>query len=339
MNGHADKTSSVGYMTGEHMNSAFLLQCLSHSPLMDLVDPAPEIRLAAEAAVRRLNREMQTFAPQLLIIFGPDHFGGFFYDLMPPFCIGVSASSIGDYSIPPLTLNVPKKLSEQLAVSIQNGGIDIAISHRMRVDHGFTQSLIALTGSQVRYPTIPIFVNSAAPPLPSMRRVRELGAAVGRFAATLNCRVAFVASGGLSHNPPVPLLDGAPPEVAERLISGRNPTQTDRRIREQKVVDAAMAFCAGSLAARPLNPSWDDKFLDMLERKAFEELDALSNAEITDDGGASAHEVKTWVAAAAAMNAATGGSYLPKRDYYEAIPEWIAGFGTLHAETPPPNRA
>ena len=45
--------------------------------------------------------------------------------------------------------------------------------------------------------------------------------------------------------------------------------------------------------------------------------------------GASAHEVKTWVAANAAMNAATGGHYQVQSRYYRAIPEWIAGFAAL----------
>ena len=29
--------------------------------------------------------------------FAPDHYNGFFYRLMPPFCIGYAAESIGDY--------------------------------------------------------------------------------------------------------------------------------------------------------------------------------------------------------------------------------------------------
>jgi 2,3-dihydroxyphenylpropionate 1,2-dioxygenase len=55
-------------------------------------------------------------------------------------------------------------------------------------------------------------------------------------------------------------------------------------------------------------------------------LDGYGNAAITEAAGASAHEVKTWVAANAAMNAATGGHYQAQSRYYRAIPEWIAGF-------------
>jgi hypothetical protein len=40
-------------------------------------------------------------------------------------------------------------------------------------------------------------------------------------------------------------------------------------------------------------------------------LDGYGNDAITEAAGASAHEVKTWVAANAAMNAATGGHYPP----------------------------
>ncbi|MQY21719.1 2,3-dihydroxyphenylpropionate/2,3-dihydroxicinnamic acid 1,2-dioxygenase [Nocardia sp. RB20] len=46
-------------------------------------------------------------------------------------------------------------------------------------------------------------------------------------------------------------------------------------------------------------------------------------------GGGSAHEVRTWIAAYAAL--AAGGSYELEYRFYEAIPEWIAGFAVTTA--------
>jgi len=208
-------------------------------------------------------------------------------------------------------------------------GVDCAVSYRMKVDHGFAQPLEFLTGALDRYPVVPIFVNSVATPVPAFRRVRLLGEAVGRYAASLNKRVLFLASGGLSHNPPVPQLHSATAEVAERLIAGRNPTLEARLKRQQTVIDAARAFAQGANDLRQLNPGWDRKFLDVLRSRNLEQFDAMSNDEVTAAGGNSAHEVKGWVAANAAMKALTGDRYQIDSVYYAAIPEWIAGFATL----------
>ena len=37
------------------------------------------------------------FDPELVVTFAPDHYNGFFYRAMPPFCIGTAATGVGDY--------------------------------------------------------------------------------------------------------------------------------------------------------------------------------------------------------------------------------------------------
>lgn len=305
------------------------LQCLSHTPLMGLHDPSPQTLQAAHQALELLRLGLEEFDPELIILFAPDHFNGFFYDLMPSFCVGVTAESIGDYATARGALQVPAEIAEACAQTILDHDVDCAISYRMKLDHGFAQPLELLTGALARYPVVPIFINSVAVPLPRFQRVRLLGHAVGIFAKTLNRRVLFMASGGLSHNPPVPTLASSTPEVIERLIAGRNPTAQARTERQSKTISAAIEFAAGSSSLTPLNPLWDRKFLATLESGNLQAFDAMSNAEVTEVAGASAHEVKCWVAANAAMAAATGGRYAARADYYEAIPEWIAGFATM----------
>jgi len=306
-----------------------LLQCLSHTPLMGRLHPGRDIEDEVKQAIQRLRESLAQFEPEVIFLFGPDHFNGFFYDLMPPFCIGASASSIGDYGCPKGPLNVPADVAVQCAEAVLAHGVDCAISHRMRVDHGFAQPLQLLTGGLDRYPVVPIFINSVAAPLPSAHRARLLGEAVGRFAASLDRRVVFMASGGLSHNPPVPTLATAPPDIAERLIDGRHITPEQRGEREARTIDAARRFAAGQSDLLPINPEWDRDFLDILAQRDMAALDALSNAEITAKAGNSGHEVKSWIAANSAMAAGTGGQYRVRPEYYRAIPEWIAGFATL----------
>ncbi|MOA67214.1 2,3-dihydroxyphenylpropionate/2,3-dihydroxicinnamic acid 1,2-dioxygenase [compost metagenome] len=57
----------------------------------------------------------------------------------------------------------------------------------------------------------------------------------------------------------------------------------------------------------------------------------MANAELSALAGKSTHEVKTWVAAFAALGAF--GSYQASARYYRPIPEWIAGFGSLSAHS------
>jgi 2,3-dihydroxyphenylpropionate 1,2-dioxygenase len=309
------------------------LQCLSHTPLMGLFEPDSDTAQAARHALQVLKDDLQAFQPELIFLFAPDHYNGFFYDLMPPFCIGAAASSIGDYGTPKGELNVPRALARECAQAVMAAEIDCAISYRMQVDHAFAQPLELLTGALDRYPVIPIFVNAVAAPLPAFKRVRLLGEAVGHYAATLGKRVLFMASGGLSHNPPVPSLEGAASEVAERLIAGRNPGDAARAARQQRTIEAAREFAAGRSTLHPLNPEWDRNFIALLESRELARFDAVANEEVSSMAGASAHEVKTWVAANAALAAASDGRYQVRSDYYKAIPEWIAGFATMQGES------
>ena len=307
------------------------LECLSHTPLHGYVDPVPEVVAEVERVQAAARARVEAFDPECIVLFGPDHYNGFFYDLMPPFCIGMAARAIGDFKSMAGPLNVPEALARELAEAVLDADVDVAVSYRMQIDHGFAQALEVMTGGLDRYPVIPVFLNSVAPPMASLRRPRLLGDAVGRFASRLGRRVLVIGSGGISHEPPVPELAGANEEVAERLIAGRNPGAESRAARQARTVAAAQAFTTGDSHLHPLNPEWDEAFLDLLERGDLKALDGMTNAAITRDGGKSAHEIRSWVAAFAALAAA--GPYHAVRDYYRPIPEWIAGFAAMHGST------
>ena len=307
-----------------------LLECLSHTPLHGYYDPAPEILEEVERIHTAARARVAAFDPELVVVFAPDHYNGFFYDVMPPFCIGASASAIGDFKSLAGPLAVPADTALELAEAVLASDVDVAVSYRMQVDHGCAQALEILTGRLDRYPVVPVFINSVAPPMASCRRARLLGDALGRALARSNKRVLVVGSGGISHEPPVPELAGASAEVAERLIAGRNPPAESRAAREARTVAAARAFTAGDSRLHPLNPEWDRAFLKLLEDGDLSALDGLTDRAITRDAGKSAHEIRAWVAAFATLNA--GGAYRATLDYYRPIPEWIAGFAAMHAQ-------
>ncbi|ORW55710.1 3-carboxyethylcatechol 2,3-dioxygenase [Mycobacterium parmense] len=297
---------------------------MSHSPLLNLPGPSRDLLDDIEGAIAQARLFVEDYDPDLVVIFSPDHYNGFFYRVMPPFCIGLSASGVGDYGTHAGPLDVPKDLAADCADAILDAGVDVAVSASMEVDHGTVQPLEKLFGDATSRPVIPIFVNAVGVPLGPLRRCRALGGAVGRHLAHLDKRVLLVGSGGLSHSPPLPALATAPPAVLERIVHGRPMTTEQRQARQAAVIEAARSFAAGESGLQPLNPAWDHHFLEILDRGSLDELDRWSNSFVIHEGGGSAQEIRTWIAAFGALDAA--GSYRTTVRYYKPAAELIAGF-------------
>lgn len=297
---------------------------MSHSPLLNLPGPSQELLDDIESAIASARDFVTAFDPELVVTFSPDHYNGFFYKVMPPFCIGTAAEGVGDYGTHQGPLNVPADLATDCARAVLDSGVDVAISAAMQVDHGTVQPLQKLFGDATAKPVIPVFINSVATPLGPLSRVRALGAAVGAHLATLGKRVLVVGSGGLSHDPPVPTLATAPPAALDRIVHGKPMTSEQRQARQVAVMDAAREFATGQSPLAPLNPEWDQAFLDLLDTQRLTDVDGWDNNWIAAQAGNSAHEVRTWVAAFAALSAQ--GGYQTGNHFYRAAPDLIAGF-------------
>ena len=302
---------------------------MSHTPLLELSQPPAELAEDVETAFEAARAFVTEYDPELVVVFGPDHYNGFFYELMPQFCVGLAATSIGDFGSTPGPLDVPRRIAEGLAQAALDGGVDLAVSLRMEVDHGIVQHLEILFGGLESVPTVPFFLNSVAPPFTPVRRVRALGEAVGRYLSGLDERVLLIGSGGLSHEPPVPTLETAPPHVVEGLIAGRNPSEEATAKRRANVLDAAKRFAAGEGNLKALNPDWDNTFLDQLAANDLDAIDEYSNDSIRELGGQSGQEIRNWIAAYSALS--TVGPYDITYRYYRPIPEFIAGFSVTTA--------
>lgn len=317
---------------------AVKLICASHSPLMEFASPQrAEQETNVRAAFEKMAAEVKAFDPTLIITFGPDHFNGFFYDLMPSFCVGIRATAAGDwnYGAENNKINVPEETALHLVRRVLDEGVDVAYSYRMQADHGVTQPLHFLCDGQLdRYPTIPVFINGAATPMPTTKRTVALGRAIGQFIKSLNLeneRVLILGTGGLSHDPPTPQMGSVPPEVEEFLIAGRNPSTEARHARQAKIIAVGQKLAAGDTSvAVPLNAVWDIALLETFKNADFAAIEAMTEAEIRRDGGRGGQEVRSWIAAFAALSEL--GEYHMTTQVYEAISEWIAGFGIVSAE-------
>lgn len=303
--------------------SRVALCCMSHSPLLNLPGPSADLLGDITAQLQTATAFVRDFDPELVVVFSPDHYNGFFYRLMPPFCIGTAATGVGDYGTRSGPLDVDADIATAMATAAWDAGVDVSLSAAMDVDHGTVQPLDTLFGDRTP-PIVPVFINSVATPLGPLKRVRALGTAIGEYLSGADKRVLLLGSGGLSHDPPVPTLATAPPAALDRIVGGAPMSADARAARQDAVIAAAHAFAHGDSPLQPLNPDWDHAFLDLLDNDRLAEVDGWRNEWIAAEAGNSAHEVRTWVAAFAALS--TLGAYKTEQRYYRAAPELIAGF-------------
>jgi 2,3-dihydroxyphenylpropionate 1,2-dioxygenase len=297
---------------------------------MNHIVPESGVRDRVDAALAKAAEFVASFNPDLVVMFAPDHYNGVFYDMLPPFCVGAAAHSIGDYGSLAGEVNVDRHAAYEVVKAVLAADLDVTLSEALHVDHGFAQPLEILFGGLGQVPTVPVFINSVAEPLGPPRRARLLGDAVGRAVASMDRRVLFLGSGGLSHDPPVPRLATAPPEIVERLVGGgRRLTPSERAERERRVIATAYHFVEGTATIQPLNPEWDQEFLDITSSGDLRAVDSWTTEWCIERAGHSSHEVRTWIAAYAAL--AAQGNYRVTSTFYEPIEAWIAGFAIQQA--------
>jgi 2,3-dihydroxyphenylpropionate 1,2-dioxygenase len=301
--------------------------CMSHSPIMDRNRATPAAEQRFWSAIDKAAGYVAEAEPDLVVIFHPDHVNGFFYKLLPSFCIGIQGESVGDFSTAAGKLDIPEDRARSCADHVLKDGVDVAISYRMDVDHGGAQPIELLSAKMPLTRMIPVFVNCALAPRPTMARVRALGAAVGRWAASCPERVLIIGSGGLSHDPPIASLETASPEVRQRLIEGGALPHSARMARQNNVLGEGPRYAAGQSKLLPLDPEWDKSLLDAFSTGDLKVLDASDDDVITKTGGRGGHEVRCWIAALAALEQGYKSEVL----FYEPIPEWLTGMGIMVA--------
>ena len=315
------------------------LICASHSPLLYCFAKEPEDWDEMQRTYAERAQAVAEFDPKIVFAFGSDHFNGFFLKTMPAFSVGLRAEAVGDIGGFAGALNVPEETAAACVEYLRNNDIDSAVSYQMTIDHAFSQTISVMLGGLAARPVVPVFINCITTPFVPFRRTRLLGEAIGRFAVTLDRRVLFLASGGMSHHPTRYYPEhGAGEEAVEswKLSGGDDPgSLTPAQWLERLEVmhhEGAEMIVRGERTAEDmrLNAASDRRFLEPFVRNRLEEYDGWNQHELVREGGIGSMELQTWIAAAAAHRAAGGG--LPVQDFYSVAPEIGIAAGVVHAD-------
>ena len=180
----------------------------------ELTDAA---KLAKEARCKRaiaaLRTQLETWAPDAVLVVGDDQHENIQDDNQPPFLLYLAPETdatlhfnyLGVKSTDQMTrYSVPAALATALLDGLTEEGFDIAWSRKTREEYGlghaFGRALDFLMPER-RFPVMPLMVNTYYPPAPSARRCLDLGKALRRAIVALPgpARIVVLASGGLSH--------------------------------------------------------------------------------------------------------------------------------------------
>ena len=309
------------------MSEIIGLVAMSHAPFATLLPPRRESDPGGRflAAAGRVAEAVAVLAPDAVVVIGPDHFHANFYDVLPPFVLGVEqAEGFGDFGSRAGPLPVAAELAWPIRDGLAAAGFDLALSYALTVDHGIVQSYDIVCGpgpgpGPGGVPLVPLVVNTAAPPLPSLERCAALGAALGAAirGAAFPGRVLLIASGGLSHwlpsNDPRDATLAAERRAA--VIHGRKDVRAVAAAREP-----AVRAMGGDPNAR-VNREWDTWCLKQLAAGDLTAITDLKDAGLEENAGRGGHEIRTWLVGLAAAAAPLVWTS------YEPVPEWITGMG------------
>ncbi|WP_203553178.1 hypothetical protein [Bacillus sp. B15-48] len=270
-----------------------------------------------------MKKWLEEVGADVIVLISDDHFNSYFYDHMPSFTVGIDrCEGWGDWEIPEYDIPVQKELAKHVLDTGLANNVDFAFSMRMKVDHGHTQAIYFLN-SELEIPVVPIAVNTAAPPLPTMDRCFQVGEVVRKAVESWESdkKVAIVASGGISHWVPIPKIDSEKPEdqgLIKVLTNGRQEIdQLDEYLHTRKTR-------VTQIKSGPVNEEWDREFLRLITEKDFQALRQWSPQFIEENGGNGGQEIHNWLVLLGILQ-----DFEPEVVCYEPIPEWVTGMGIV----------
>lgn len=307
---------------------------MTHTPgLGNLTELPPADQMARlHAGFGVIKKQVAQAKPDVVIVISDDHFDMFTLRGMPAFAMGVGPTHYGptpgtEEWIQQKRGPIPghPKLAMHIYESLMKQGVE-----PFRFEQGELIHNVLLPKRYVwpdsDIPVIPILINCFAPPLPTWRRCYELGVALHKAIAGRPERIAIVASGGISHWPPISPEDyeeGHPmrARVARFHMLGSEVFKEDPRLHMAFVErEKEMAMSDREL----VNVVWDKLMLEKLARADVEYLTNLDHEAVRKIAGSGGAEMMMWVTLMGAVGSIKGDIV-----FYEVVKEWMGGVGAI----------
>ena len=317
---------------------------MSHAPgILGWPDaPSAKVQEKITAAHNECARRLQRYNADLIIAFLDDHFENHFRNLMPTFAVGIAPSHSGPADYMMAGLKFDKKvvlpgdpeLAEKILAGLINSGFDAARMGEIEYGNNLLVPLKVIR-PQFDIPVIPIFTNVFTPPLPKMERAYDMGAAVRKIVESQpdNRRVVCMATGGLSHWPPV-WTEGAPQDDQFLQRMKRYQTEGKHIALEDPELYSDLTKYEIEMVSKmqwplkhphPLvNEAWDREMMVAFQQGNISKLRGFTFDDIEKGGGHGGHEMLNWMAVLGAMGGAPADLIA-----YEPVIEWITGMGYI----------
>jgi 2,3-dihydroxyphenylpropionate 1,2-dioxygenase len=237
---------------------------LSHAPGItgraDLVENVAK-RDEFYAYLDAQRQQIEDAGTEALVVIAAEHFGNFFMNNMPAYCMGIGEKYEGPIEDPDwikiakTTIPGAPNLGQRLVREVMKT-VDTAFAEEWKFDHGIMVPLNFLTPNY-DLPIIPVNINCQGPPLTPLHRAWAFGEALRRACDSVPEKIAVVGTGGISHWPATP-------------DSGK------------------------------INEEWDRDFLDRLMRNDKDALLDYTDEATYRDAGQGGFEIRTFIAIAAA---------------------------------------
>ena len=302
----------------------------------------PDMKRRLDDYHRQVAEYLDAARPDIVVALLDDHFENMFRNLLPTFGIGIADKHVGPAAHVVKLLGHHRQehiasdpqFAEHLLRGLVHKGVDVARMGAVEYGNNLITPL-KLIRPQFDLTVVPFFTNVFTPPLPPCWRAYQVGEALRDVIEAYpgDTRVVLLATGGLSHWPPV-WNDESPEGDAFLQRMRKFQTYGKAALAEDPNIWDDLGKYELEMAAKnqwPLNsdhPLVNEEF-DREVMRAFERGDVdyfrrLSYDEVQRKAGHGGHELLNWLI----VMGAVGGR--PSRIIgYEPVIEWICGMGYL----------
>jgi aromatic ring-opening dioxygenase catalytic subunit (LigB family) len=188
------------------MGRIVVVAAASHAPGIvahrEYADPEQAARFYE--GMDRIAAAVSGASPDVIVAVTNDHYVNYYLDNVPAICVGIARSYRGPVErFMGEEKEVPgdRVFGQTLLSALLDHDFDVSFSEKLVFDHGTMVPLHFLNPDN-QLPVVPIVVNNIYEPMPSPRRLYQLGQVLSKVIEELpdDRRVALVATGGLSHN-------------------------------------------------------------------------------------------------------------------------------------------